>query len=302
MTMIKQLLLVISVLSLTPWAYGQEYHDLIREINVAAETYERIIPMEQYALRDFDLQKRDFEGFEDAKYMLSDQSDSIEGLMLQAFFRERIVSLTDSLFYAPNSRNHDLYSELEFLDVVRSYDSRLFSVSFNENTGGTYRSKVSTMYYFMEDGSVVSQFDFPFSSDGYHSILDLQTSSGIKYLLSQATQYCNTCMGESMTLVRWEGDHFVSDFSVELETRGWDGGLSYDLKQDEVILDYKADDLNKGCWDKPGIEQLNPKQVTRSAKANGHDHRCYYRYRFNGETFELVESTARLLTPEEMKQ
>ena len=245
---------------------AQNIEKLITQTKEYLTVYDGLSPwVEYYPITDFKFTEQDLENVEIG-------NDSISGYDVIYIYQEKIIANIDKIAY-----HKDFPKEGSELFRV-SPDKKLFNFVIYENTGGSYKSNISVIYYkendvilYKEGYSEDSQF---FNTDGYYSIDTIQTDSCVKYLLQGSVIGCNTCFGQYIDLLHFENGEPISDFEYELGSRfGNVEQLNYDAKTKTITIEYEEDDQN-GVYD--------------DEKECGDYH--FEVYRFNGKTFELIET------------
>lgn len=185
------------------------------------------------------------------------------------------------------------------LGISVSPDGKLYCFSYDENTGGTYHSRISIVHYqdskrilynsFSEDQSDESNNSI-FSSDGYGTIDTIHTKQGVKYLLQGYVVGCSTCMEDYILLANFNQGKFKADFDYSVSNRmtseGPDGyvePITFDKKRKTISVDFALDDLTSNCdctEKKLGSSDNDDTTSNDSTKV-----KCHCLYKFNGETF-----------------
>ena len=165
------------------------------------------------------------------------------------------------------------------LSIVFSTDNKLYNFSLDEKTGGTYRSRISLMYYTESDS--IYEGDI-FEPDGYGLIDTIQTNSGVKYLMEGNVRGCSYCFTNHVSLIQFKKDTVNLDFYYRFDSRDWDDYIEVDSTKRVIKAYYHLNDLQESCScnneDEGTIEFEIEKNIS-----------CSCRFKFNGETFELVE-------------
>ena len=255
---------------------AQSIDNLITQIEKDLSVYEQISPWkDDYKINDFDFTKeelKDEEGKEIGKNEIIDQ------FLVQDIFKKRILKNIDKIVNHKDfpDKGSDLFSA--------SPDNKLFNFVMDENTGGTYRSRLSLIYYkdngkivFKEERSEEEEEDSSnyFNPDGYSIIDTIQTQGQVKYFLQGNVFGCTTCSDEYIKLIHFENSIPVIDFKYTLYTRmGSVKQFDYNSKDKTITIEYNEDDLNgeynydKDCGDYH-----------------------FEIYKFNGKTFESIEKS-----------
>ena len=81
--------------------------------------------------------------------MLSKNKDAIQNHFMITYYQRKIEEHINKIIKHPNFRQVNIKELLNFkeLSIVSSEDNKLINFSFDEKTGGTYRSHISITYY-----------------------------------------------------------------------------------------------------------------------------------------------------------
>lgn len=218
--------------------------------------------------------------------------DSINGENMLFYLQERIPQFIDSLCSQPDFSKHDISQILHQgdLQIVDSDDGKLYNFSIDEKTGGSYRSRISWMYYASAIDSILPDYAI-FSGDGYSDISDIQTANGVKYVLSSSTRGCNYCFETSVQLVSLRGNQFVEEFKRSNNSRYWGDGVSYNSDNKTITVKYHLDDLSPTCSCEPVFLDGEEEEFEYYRYGN-YDFNilCYCTYKFDGREFIETES------------
>lgn len=259
-------------------AKAQSIEKLVAQTEKYISVYDGLSPwIERYSIRDFKFIVQELSKSRKTELIKSGdiENDSISGWTLIETCQEMILANIDKIAH------HKDFLQKGSGFFLLSPDNKLFNFRLYENTGGSYKSNISFVYY-IENGEVVyeesigkeNRYTF-FNTDGYYSIDTIQTDSCVKYLLQGSVIGCNTCFGQYMDLIHFENSEPLSDFSYELRSRfGSVEQFDYDAKTKTITVEYEEDDQNGEYYD--------------YEKGCGDYH--FEEYRFNGETFELIET------------
>ena len=294
----KKYVYIIILFSFPIISFGQKqenFNKLIEKMNHYLLQYNKLSPFgsEYYPIASFGLSKQEMkELIEDADYdaTLSENKDSIANYHVIYFFQEKIVSQLNKIIKHPDFIKNDITSLLKGseLSVVKSDDNKLFNFSFDEKTGGTYRSQISRMYYVNTEKSKVidlNQTDnSTFASNGYNAIYNLQTIEGTKYVLTGYVRGCSYCFETFVQLIKFDENEFIEEFVVSINNRDWNDGVTYNHEEKTIYVDYHIDDLTSNC--NCIEEEFNYEKFDENQK----EINCKCKYIFDGKNFELVEA------------
>jgi hypothetical protein len=296
----RKYILIIIFCCLAFFAKAQNIENLISQTEEYLSVYDILSPwVEYYSLKDFSFSEEELKD-------IDLENDSIEGYNIISIFQNRILDNIDKIAHHKDfpQKGSDLF--------LAAPDNKLFNFTLFENTGGSYKSFISIIYYKENNDLVYYEYSNGentnnpvFAPDGYFSIDTIQTNSGVKYLLQGCVITCMTCCSQYITLIQFENDHPVCEFSYQLNTRG--AGLSavltdwnpdwewlekniiyYNDTTKIITIEYATDDLTHDCF----CEQECNNDTYRGESGDEYPviHRnCHCVFAFNGETFELIE-------------
>lgn len=245
---------------------AQSIEKLIAQTEEYLTVYESLGPwVEYYPITCFKFTEQELKD-------LNIENDSISGHDIISIYQEKILANIDKIAYHKDFPKKG--SEL----FLASPDKKLFNFTIFENTGGSYRSNISVVYY-KENATILYKESYNkdsrfFNTDGYYSIDTIPTDSCVKYLLQGIVTVCNTCVNQYMKLLHFENGEPISDFECGLSSRFSSvQQFGYDAETKTITIEYEEDDLNGGYDDE---------------KECG-DYRLEV-YQFNGKTFEPIET------------
>ena len=221
---------------------------------------------------------------EDIDFPINNDSIDVQDLIFT--YQEKIIN---SLSLILKHKDFDeKIKETTFnqeLSIVFSTDNKLYNFSLDEKTGGTYRSRISLMYYTESDS--IYEGDI-FEPDGYGLIDTIQTNSGVKYLMEGNVRGCSYCFTNHVSLIQFKKDTVNLDFYYRFDSRDWDDYIEVDSTKRVIKAYYHLNDLQESCScnneDEGTIEFEIEKNIS-----------CSCRFKFNGETFELVEKKEKVI-------
>jgi hypothetical protein len=262
---------------------AQTINQIANDLDVVLESYGSLSPFSEVIRRD----SLSLDFLEILEKSSAHLPDSIDPWLLIESAQFLMDSLFYKLFYHPDFLNHRPEDVLNTQPTLVSSDGRFYQYSFDENTGGSYRSRIVYYHYRAADGTVLNHVNKSdensfFANDGYYEIHNLPDSlAKPRYLLIGGVFGCNTCLLEYIELLRYDttDKHFVSDFSLSIADRGFGSLISFQADSDtNITVNYFYSDLNEGC-DCELEEHLEYYQQ-----------KCYQLYRYKNFNFHLAES------------
>lgn len=295
--------------------FGQKNKSILKiaeETNNYLDQYSRLSPFgeEYYSIASFNLSKKETKKLLlDANYdiTLSKNKDSIQSYHMIEYFQSKIENNLDQIFEHPNFKKHDIYTLItsETLYIVSSDDNKLFNISFDAKTGGTYRHRISMMYYtdFQNNDSVESaQLGSFFQSDGYDEIYSIPSDSAVKYVLTGNVRGCSYCFQTFVRLVSFENNKFTENFYYSVDLRDWNDGAYYNAESKSITVEYNIDDLTPYCYCQGAL--IDDEEYFNYDKYGKNEIlvRCKCKFEFNGVNFELVEEGWKQVKKEDLNK
>lgn len=263
--------------------------NLVDSINSFLLAYDTLSVFNEYDTKSSKIPKSFLDS---ANYDNSSQAKGkISGNIPIKYYQAQILNMLGRLIMDKHTVEYKLENLLntEYISLVHSDDGRLYNLSIDEKTGGSYRSSLSIIHYRAENGKVYNDipqtdgsdgYTSSFSHDGYGVIHTIKTPKGTKYLLEGSVMGCNTCVGNYIDLLSFKKDVLVSDFSVSLDTREGDGQLFYDEKEKSIYVDYVTDDIHPEC-----DCNLSTNSAESTADNKDFGQKCSCVFKFDGNTF-----------------
>lgn len=267
---------------------------LVQQTEKYFSIFDTISPVgNQYDITKFKLDKTEMatlQSFNDGP----DSSKMWEGFSITGALSGMINGNLAKILDWKNIDDYDLSLLLKgHLGVAKSPDGRLYVFSFDEKTGGTYRSQITLAHYRPRDGELPFKGDSAFNTDGYSFIDTIHTKQGIKYVMIGQVAGCSTCLGNYVDVVHYEKGGFVTDFNYSVSTRAsFDDDskpiIDYDSKLHRIYINYTTNDMTPGCnCGKDGSDGSGGDEFDGNAEDVG----CTYV--FNGHTFVLKKKKVR---------
>ncbi len=284
-------------------AQSQESFDrLIDKANHYLEIYSSLTPnSEEYTnIKNLNISRADIKEMKieskDDDYVFKNRF-TIEKFFLIFFIQDKIELNINALLAHSQFKNNNIDSLLNNeISIIKSDDNKLYNFSMDEKTGGTYRSRISWMYYTdlnIDSINLLNQnltdkinpYE-EFQSDGFSEIYTLDTEEGVKYVLTANVRGCSYCFGNSIRLIQFRNGGFTTDFLYSTYSRSWDSGITYDNETRIIDVSYQTDDLTSycNCSDDPEDDY---EAETLDIDENFIFRNCSCTFKFNGKTFVL---------------
>jgi hypothetical protein len=294
----KQLATFIIMLLLCSCNQGHGQNKTIKkvadELNALTDSYASLHPFQadKIALKDYKLTYKDFpKNTEEVSYSesFSADKDSINVYSLQEFYKFKIKQKLDELTIHKDFGKANI-KMLVNIFATKSDDGKLYNFIYDENTGGSYQSRVSYVYYIGQKGKQNQEL---YNPDGYHTIVTLRSKTGTSYLLIGQVVGCNTCQGCYAKLVHYTNGRPVFDFEYNLNTRvGSDNMIEYYPDDKTLAVQYFTDDFRPYCYCLEAQKDSAKKDDDENTM-----HQCYCKFKFNGSTFVLADSSDHIAKP-----
>lgn len=276
-------------------AQSKSIKSAIKNVNTQLDIYQTLHPFgaEYYAVKDLKLTKSELiEAYGD----ISEVSDSIESIEALGFIQDRISKLLDITLKHRKAKTIDFTQVFnDNLAVIKSPDDKLYNFSIDEKTGGSYRSRISWVYYLLDDQFVNVDYSSeendasPFNSDGYTEIKSFRSFNTTRYLLFGSVRGCGACFEEHVTLVHFEDDHFMLDFEYSLSSRLAQQHIFFDEDSKALSVFYETDDLTEDCYceDDNNSSYFNDEDELQTLL-------CSCLFEFDGKTFIVSKRCSEL--------
>ncbi|MDX5326925.1 MAG: hypothetical protein LPK80_11775 [Bacteroidota bacterium] len=182
--------------------------------------------------------------------MVSEDGSMVVGYGLHEYLLGLLIEDLTAILTHPNFSTEWAKDSLTGFQVILSPDGKLLNLVFDENTGGSYRSRVSFLAYYPADGSrpwlsnreIDSQIDI--HPDGFHSIDTILTPHGPWYLLLGSVVGCNTCYEDYLQLIRPTANGMEMTFNLSVAARSWEEKIKLDERTHDITIQYQPDDLS----------------------------------------------------------
>ncbi len=268
----------------------------IEKLNKYASLYEKINAYDEFTkFSDLKLSKKDTKEVKsnELEVYQTKNKDSIKTFALIDFFQDKMETLIDEITHHKDFTQYDITELIDFetIHIAKSDDNKLFNFTFDEKTGGSYRSQISIMYY-VSDNEKEIDYDL-FNIDGYYDIKTIYTTEGTKYILIGAVQGCTLCFEEHISLVQFKNNAFEIDFEYGINYRdGETANLTYNEINQTITATYVTDDLTYECYCENELD-TNPDSAYNSdlKEENLKPKKCSCTFIFNGTTFETQKAS-----------
>ncbi len=275
----------------------------VKELNRDLKAYDTFSPFGSYEAKSLRIPKKYLNS------VMSDNMPDIEGQVSAnipiVYYHELIGRGLNRVLHNKHIAAYRLEDIIDgkYIFISHSADRRLYSLSIDEKTGGSYRSQLTWVQYRAAHGRVYN-YDLTgesadttnvFNNDGFSIIADFHTPEGTKYLLQGYVMECNTCENQHIELVEFKAGRFTEDFGYTLNTRGAyagndNRGIGYDEQTRLITVDYTSDDLThvRSCGDLQNLEDIKRDSAGDDQDdAKNYGKPCHCEFTFNGRTFVL---------------
>ncbi|WP_299336194.1 hypothetical protein [uncultured Psychroserpens sp.] len=300
MRFLKVLILIIPYVT---FAQESNFNTAVKLLNEQLEIYQTQSPFgsESYAVKDLKLSK-----IETILY-LNDEglkvTDSIDMYNAISITQSKIGRLLSVVMSQKEATTKDLTTHFnDELYAIKSEDNKLYHFSLDEKTGGSYRSRMSWMYYlknnsYVEVDAMNSETDTSiFFSDGYDEIKTFNTYNKTRYLLFGNVMRCNACFEEYVTLTHFEDGAFQLDFEYSVSSRIAEQHIFYDDISRSISVFYDTDDLTTVCYcSNEGTDNRDIETISSSDIDDTEQFTCSCLFEFNGRTYKLTKQCSEVI-------
>lgn len=288
--------------------YGQKkptIDQLIDKVNRYLLLYNKLSPFDDtYTFKQLELPQTDIDQLLSPEAQFDQVSDtSISNYDMIFYTQQKIYNTVNQLVSHPEVKNISLAKVLNSeISIVKSADQKLYNFSIDEKMGGSYRSRISWMYFAefkqntlyngrekLEEKELPPVFS-PFVGDGYNSIDTIHCDTGYKYLLRGSVVECNTCFKYFYQLVSYENGQFKTDFYYGFTSRDYTSQLDYNPTTRSIMVNYNTDDLTSecNCQKDEYIDDTEPSDWNTEEDIVLRN--CDCTFTFNRNNFELTKS------------
>jgi hypothetical protein len=280
---------------------------LIDEVNNYLDTYGHLSPFDDsnHAFNQIKLLTKDRKEIlkyqEDFEFVTN---DSIGNYDLICYLQGKIKNKLNEFFDHKdfNEANLSKLNSGGDLSVVKSTDGKLYNFSLDEKTGGTYRSRISWMNLVGIDATdlhkgidwkpseTIPAIFSVFEGDGFGEIYAINTTEGIKYVLTGYVRGCSTCHMTFVKLVHFTSAKFELDFDYSVYSRDCKTGVSYDSEANRISVNYVTDDLTSVCDCSNRVDKNELKDSSNSEE-EVEGKKCHCTFEFDGSNFILMENS-----------
>ncbi|QIL40824.1 hypothetical protein G7074_17080 [Pedobacter sp. HDW13] len=148
----------------------------------------------------------------------------------------------------PKVTNEMLDSLHTSLGVIRSDDKRFWIFNWYENTGGTFKSNISVLYYRTASGKQIIKTsqdvnnNFPSSGAWFNMIYKLPVKNKELYLCLGDGVGCTTCIYSTAVVVEVKKDSINFNYPAFEDNEGYDHG---DHSSSALVLTARMGDIEK---------------------------------------------------------
>ncbi|WP_116788313.1 hypothetical protein [Flavobacterium psychrotrophum] len=275
--------ILITAILLFVSGYGQSksFKKIASELNTLTEYYNSLSPFDHgyFSLKEHGITAKEMATTD---HDFSAEKDSVDVSTLQQYYQLKIEEKLKQLIQHKEFGKYDL-KRLITIDFIKSADNNLYNFVYDENTGGTYRSRVSYVYFKGQKEDPAEDF---YDYDGYGSVEIIKTKTGTKYLLEGSVMGCGTCWGQYIKLVYYNNGIAVEDFSYKLITQTPEESyIEYDAHKNIITVQYITDDFRSYCY----CNESDKNEMPDNNNTEGETlkRKCSCVYKFDGNTFIL---------------
>lgn len=303
--------LILFFLLLSNYLWGQidnSFAQLFDKTNEYLNIYSELSPFDEYISVDelsIDLsEKKEIIAAYVDPMSSSPNKDSIESIHIIGHYQDKIFEQIQGIIEHKDFNTKDISSlfDAEYINsglfsVVQSDDRKLFNFSLDEKMGGTYRSRI-TLVYFTELGKDSFRTDeenlshntpdpyAPFSRDGFSEAYSIHTKEGVKYVILGYVRGCSYCFENNIMLIKFEDGQFITDFAYSVNSRIWETDFTYDPIKKTIDISYETDDLTSECNCQNGLEENYSNEDEEFVQK-----KCACFFEFDGLNFELTKAS-----------
>lgn len=176
------------------------------------------------------------------------------------------------------------------LHVTRSEDHRVYVLTIDELTGGSYRSALSTLHLRYPNGSVSGEV----YSDAWSQVHTVDQDRGV-YMITSSVLTCNTCTREHAILLKMDSSKVESESFMDYEGRYYDlHQFGYNEKDRTFAIEYSTPDFRDSLYG-DGYGGENDEEADGVPRT----YRIRMVYQYKEGEFVLIEDSEEVEQPEE---
>lgn len=276
-----------------------DFKKLIRQTNYDLSQYHKLQEYkEYYALKDVGLTNKEIHKIKNSYYReeLSVDKDSIIAYSIIGYYKDRIINNLQKITNHKTFTKKDITALLDddLIKMVKSDDNKLFHFSFDAKVFGVlFREQVSILYYDdskeNKDQSIQNhkkkKMLYEFYPNSYTTIDTINTDTGTKYVLFGHDKIRGNNFMDHISLFIYEKDKLVHKFSYSLAHEGDEYAIKYEKINHVIHVAYIPNSKYVRLTDC----YCDNEEVVKPYTKENIVQRCAYSFKFNGDTFELVD-------------
>lgn len=268
-------------------AEGQSLDSLIHDFNASLKAYLAINPHD----KPLDLDSTHLSEAEKRRYLKASgpTKTTIEPIELQEIYAGYLDSALSLIFKQPHLLDRPLSEEFD-CKVILTEDRRFLQLSYDENAGGTYRSRVVHYLYRGPHSRFQSIYTgegprLKLDSDGYHRLEFLgERRDTLYYFFTGGVRGCSYCFSSSIGIIAAHRNGLEELEKISIDSRSWTPTIHIEEETDSskrIFIKHQVDDLSGPCYCE-GSAKLNRDQ-------SGEALFCTYTYWYENFRLHLLK-------------
>ncbi len=275
-----------------------DFKKLVRQTNYDLSQYHKLQEYkEYYALNDVGLTNKEIHEIKNSyhKEDLSINKDSIIAYSIIGYYKDRIINNIQKITNHKTFTKKDITALLDddLIKMVKSADNKLFHFSFDAKVFGVlFREQVSILYYDDENWNKhQSSYNhkekktlYEFYPNSYNTIDTINTNTGVKYVLFGHDKVRGNNFMDHISLFSYEKNKLIHEFNYSLAHEGDEYAIKYDKINHVINVVYIANRkyvISTDCY-------FDDERLAKPCTKENTVQKCAYSFKFNGDTFEIV--------------
>ena len=181
---------------------------------------------------------------------LLNESDSISPEMTDSLdINNKIKTQLTEILSTPQIKNYDLEKTFTgSIEITHSKDKQLWFFTWYENTGGSFKSNLTVIYYKTKANKTGVENDFESNGASYDQIIKLPSKSKSLYLCLGDVVGCNTCSASVATVIELTAKGINLDYPAfkTINKNQWGEEIIW---KPTYIMDSRIDDIKTFEYD-----------------------------------------------------
>lgn len=176
---------------------------------------------------------------------LLDESGNMSPEMTDSLdINNKIKTQLTEILLTPQIKNYDLEKTFNgSIEITHSKDKQLWFFTWYENTGGSFKSNLTVIYYKTKANKTGVENEFDSTGASYDQIIKLPSKSKNLYLCLGGVVGCNTCSASVATVIELTTKGINLDYPAfeVISNNSWGGKVT--VSKPTFVMDSRVDDI-----------------------------------------------------------